>query len=323
MRTAALLALIVPLALAPLSARAGDPLAEAKAKFQEGAQAYREARYKDAIDLFLQANQLEPNPELIFNVGQAYEKSGDVPNALRSYRDYLRRKPGASDRATVEASIKNLEQRLRDKGVQQVSVFSTPAGAAVTLDGRPAGVTPWTGEIPPGRHVIVLKASGFSDTAKEFALTGDRAMDLDIALSAAGAGSAATPVGPPPPPASAGPPAKDTAAPHGGGVKPLTLGVLGVGIAGLGAALGLELARESAQSAAGGDPTQVGFQSSYDAMQSRQTAARVFLGAGAAVTVAGGVLLLLDLRSGRQEAAPRAGAFCTGGGCGVFASGNF
>jgi len=40
---------------------------------------------------------------------QAWEKSGDVPNALRSYREYLRLLPGASDRATVEASIKNLE----------------------------------------------------------------------------------------------------------------------------------------------------------------------------------------------------------------------
>src|SRR5579863_9763424 len=126
MRTALLLSFLLPIVLTAASARATDPDTElqAKQRFASGAQAYREARYRDAIDLFLQANKLDPHAELIFNVGQAYEKLGDVPSALRSYREYLRLSPGATDRATVEASIRNLETRLRDKGVQQVSVFS-------------------------------------------------------------------------------------------------------------------------------------------------------------------------------------------------------
>ena len=173
MRTFPLLSLVAFIALAPAAAQAdSDVVARAKERFAAGAQAYREARYKDAIDLFLQANKIEPHPELVFNVGQAYEKLADVPNALRSYREYLRLSPGAHDRATVEASIRNLEARLREKGVQQVSVFSSPAGASVLLDQRRVGDTPWTGEIAPGRHVVMLRATGFPDTAKEFLLTG-------------------------------------------------------------------------------------------------------------------------------------------------------
>src|SRR5262245_57390238 len=110
MRTALLLPLLVPLLLLPASAQAEpENVTRAKQRFAAGAQAYREARYKDAIDLFLEANKLDPHPELIFNVGQAWEKSGDVSNALRNYREYLRLLPGATDRATVETSIRNLE----------------------------------------------------------------------------------------------------------------------------------------------------------------------------------------------------------------------
>ncbi len=172
-----------PCCLRAAPARAdADAQAQAKQRFARGAQAYREARYQDAIDLFREANRLDPHPDLVFNTGQAYEKLGDVGNALRSYREYLRLAPAASDRATVEASIKNLEARLRARGVQQVSIFSTPAGASLVLDERGVGQTPWTGEIAPGRHVAVLRASGYPDTAKAFVLVPEHAMDLDIAL---------------------------------------------------------------------------------------------------------------------------------------------
>ena len=63
-------ALLVPLLLHPSPARAGsDAVDQAKQRFAAGAQAYREHRYKDAIDFFLQANGLDPHPELVFNVG--------------------------------------------------------------------------------------------------------------------------------------------------------------------------------------------------------------------------------------------------------------
>ena len=78
MRTVLLPFLLVPLLLLPAPARAdGDASAQAKQRFTMGAQAYREARYKDAIQLFLEANRLDPHADLVFNVGQAYEKIGD------------------------------------------------------------------------------------------------------------------------------------------------------------------------------------------------------------------------------------------------------
>jgi tetratricopeptide (TPR) repeat protein len=327
MRLAFLVALTASLALAPMSARAADEpnVAAAKKTFAAGAQAYREARYKEAIELFLSANRLDPHPELIFNVGQAYEKLGDVPNALRSYRDYLRLSPGATDRVTVEASIKNLEARLREKGVQQITIFSTPAGATLELDRKSVGQTPWTGEIAPGRHVVILKATGFADTAKEFVLIGDRAMDLDIALSNApiGAGATALPAAPSRAPAPAARPAPDAPKPGGMPVKPWTFTALGVGVAGLGAAIGLEVARKGAENGARADRTQVGYAEKYSTMVGYQTAARVLVGVGAAFTAIGGVLLFVDLRANARDPDRKAAVGCFGPGCGVFAAGSF
>lgn len=319
-----------------------DDVAEAQTKFRAGATAYREARYKQAIDLFLEANRLDPHPELIFNVGQAYEKLGDVPNALRAYREYLRLSPAAGDRATVETSIKNLEQRLRDKGVQQVSVFSNPSGATVYLDGAEVGSTPATFETRAGRHLVVLKATGFPDTAKEFVLGLDRSMDIEVTLQKVGSGSsvvvsstatttptatappATTAVLPPPPPSEQGP--TGLAA-----VRPWTWAALGVGVIGLGTSVGLELARAGSETAAREDPTQVGFKEKYDAMVSNQTGARVMVGIGAVAMAAGAVLLVIDLR-GKPEAGskttgktavsrPSIGVSCGPFGCGVVAAG--
>jgi tetratricopeptide (TPR) repeat protein len=330
MRKALLLSLLLPIVLTAASARATDPDTElqAKQRFASGAQAYREARYRDAIDLFLQANKLDPHPELIFNVGQAYEKLGDVPSALRSYREYLRLSPGATDRATVEASIRNLETRLRDKGVQQVSVFSTPVGATLLIDQQRVGPTPWTGEISPGRHLATLQAQGYPDTAKEFVLAPDRAMDLDIAMSTTLPGAnqvgAATAVAPAPTATPAqqpqATPPPDT--PRHAHVAPWTIAALSVGAAGLVASLGFEIARERAQSAAQSDLTQIGYSNDLSTMNERATAARVLVGVGSVVTAAGAVLLIVDLRSGSAPPA-KAGLGCHDGVCGAFAVGRF
>ena len=331
-------ALLVALTLTATAPVLADNVSDAQAKFKAGATAYREARYKDAIDLFLQANRLDPHPELVFNVGQAYEKSGDVANGLRAYRDYLRLAPNADDRATVLASIKNLEQRLREKGVQQVSVFSNPSGARVFLDGVETGATPSTFETKPGRHVVVLKASGYPDTSKEFLLADDRSMDIDLTLSATPAASATTTaVGPtasatttaPVPTITATPPKPD--APTGiAAVRPWTWAAFGVGVLGFGTAVGLEAARAGSESAAAAEPTQVGFKEKYDAMVSNQTGARIMAGIGAVGLAAGAVLLVVDLRSKSAPPSPSSkaavsipvlGLGCGPAACGLFAAG--
>src|SRR5690606_29128491 len=141
---------------------------DAAQRYEQGVQAYQEGRHKDAIDLFLEADALSPSSALSFNIARAYEKIKDSSNALRWYRDYLRREPDAEDAEAVNELIEHYEQVLEQKGVQQVTVLSEPEGATVRLDGRPVGVTPWTGDLAPGQHEVALSLRGYVDTERSF-----------------------------------------------------------------------------------------------------------------------------------------------------------
>lgn len=281
--------------------------AEAKARYEQGVEAYSAGRFKDAVDHFLAADLLSPSAPLSFNIARAYEKLGDDSGALRWYRDYVRRAPSAPNVAEVGALVTEYEQRLAKKGVQQLTVLSTPAGATVTIDGAPVGVTPWTGDIPPGKHKVDLTLRGYGDSTTEVDLGADRAQDLSIRLTEAVREEA------PPPPAApvvidrtASPPAPRE---EKGGLGILPIVVMGAGGAVLGGALTFEILRQSAEREAERDGTQVGFKEKLDTMKSRRTTARVLLGIGGGLVLAGGALLVVDLVSGKpdEKTALRAG----------------
>ncbi len=56
-------------------------------------------------------------------------------------------------------------------------IESRPTGAEVTLDGRPAGVTPLTiASVAPGRHTVVITAAGMKPvTSTVIVKAGERA----------------------------------------------------------------------------------------------------------------------------------------------------
>lgn len=311
---------------------------DAAQRYEQGVQAYQEGRHKDAIDLFLEADALAPSSALSFNIARAYEKIKDSTNALRWYRDYLRREPNAEDKDAVAALIQEYEKVLESKGVQQVTVLSEPETATVRVDGRPVGVTPWTGELPPGNHKVSLSLRGYADSERDISLAADHAQDVTFRLQPA---TEATPTPTPiaaaaspsstPAPAPATPADVPPAEPEGVGV--VTYVVLGAGVATLGAAGVFEFLRRSAEDDAKNAKTQIEKSDALDTMDSRQTTARVLAGVGGALTIAGGVLLVLDLTgspSSTTALAPNAsepnlsaGALCTGRDCFVSLQGNF
>ena len=166
----------------PPARQAPDPTAEAKAHFKKGTDLYRQARYREAIAEFQAAYKLRPHGVLQFNIAQCYEKLGDIPAALTSYHAYLREVPGAEDRDTVERAIANLEARLAATGVQQILVYSEPAGAEVLVDGQSRGRTPFSIVLPHGTHVVSLVRAGYETVTREVALAPDRSLQLDVAL---------------------------------------------------------------------------------------------------------------------------------------------
>lgn len=312
---------------------------DAAQRYEQGVQAYQEGRHKDAIDLFLEADALAPSSALSFNIARAYEKIKDSSNALRWYRDYLRREPQADDKAAVTALIEEYEKVLEAKGLQQLTVLSEPATATVRVDGRPVGVTPWTGDVPPGNHTVSVSLRGYADAERQIALASDSAQDVPFRLQPATEATAvpapvAAAAAPAPAPPSAAPAAPGDTAAEPRGVGVVTYVVLGAGVATLGAAGVFEVMRGSAEDDAENAKTQIEKSDALDTMDSRQTTARVLLGVGGALTVAGGVLLALDLTRTpdsssaiRNRPAPRpelaASGACTFSNCFVSLQGSF
>lgn len=319
------LALALALAATPISlASAAGPEAEgatgarlsrAKRLFEEGVQAFAEHRYTDAVRAFLQADALEPSPPLSFNIARAFEHLDKPSDALQFYRDYLRRKPDAKNAAEVRARVDELAGVLAQRGVQQLTVLSTPSGATVTVDRHALGNTPFTGEFAPGIHHVRLERPGYSAVEADVDLAARTPDELVLSLEPL---PAAVPTAPAEARTSGDLPPRDSrrstrvwdAAPWL---------VLGAGGASLMGALGFELARRSAESAAR-HSTQPDYPEHFEAMESRRTTARVFAGVGGALLATGGLWLLF-----RQPASstPRVAMLCDPSSCRAVAAGSF
>jgi len=346
MRTAVAWAFLLLLLPAVAGATESDALT-ARQRYLAGAQAYAAGKYADAVDQFIAADRIAPSAALSFDIARAYEKLGESSLALRWFRDYLHRAGDPSDGPKVRKIVQSLERTLRDKGVQQITVRSVPRGATVAVDSDPAGVTPWTGDLPPGRHRLAVAYEGYERTERWFVLPPDHAIDVEVHLTrpepkAAAVGvplAAAPPASPKAPPAA--PPespskpaekAVPTAAiapvsvpePSSSGsstVRTIGIVTMGVGGAALGGALAFELMRRDAENDAKKDPTQYGYAAKLDKANDDQMAARVLLGVGTGLVVTGGVMFLVGGPSSKHPTEIAMG--CVPGRCGATASGRF
>jgi hypothetical protein len=118
---ALVIAVVVALAgiLGTADAQAQDVRERAKRLYREGRALYDQGNYRAAVDKFKQADTLVPAAAMDYNIGLAYDKMNDRANALKHYRSYLRRDPGANNRSAVEAKIRRIEGELRAEAERQ------------------------------------------------------------------------------------------------------------------------------------------------------------------------------------------------------------
>jgi hypothetical protein len=258
-------------------------------KFDMGSKAFDQKRFKDAIDLFLAADSIVKNPAFAYNASLAYDAMGDTAAALRWAREYLRRAPSAADQAAVRDHIAKFEAHLRESGLRQLTVISTPPGATVLVDHRPVGVTPWTGELIPGSHTLELRLRGFGDRSTSAELNGDGS--VEVALDLAKESDAK-------PSASSIAPVKTAPT----WLLPTSLGILGAGAVGAGIAVGLEVARAGAENRARDAKDQIDAADQYTRMQHLQLGARVAAGVAGGLGAIGGAMLIVDLATANGSA---------------------
>ena len=127
--------------------------------YQEAVKAFKAGDYTTALTKFQFVNQKRPDPVLDLNIGRCYEKLGDYQSALVHCKIALNhRNTSGATRRTAEKCVRNAEVKLAPA---DLTIRSIPSKAAVVIDGKPVGRTPWKGEVPSGRRQIDLSLAGY------------------------------------------------------------------------------------------------------------------------------------------------------------------
>jgi hypothetical protein len=180
-----------PASAAPLSKA---QIAAAKKHYGEGDKKYKAGDFAGAEVEFKAANDIKAAPQTERYIGLCEDALGHFSSAVDWYDRFLAHVPAKM--ATQGDEIKKREGELRALP-GKVHIDSTPPGATVTIDDKPApSPTPTDVDVAPGTHVVKLSAPGRLPTQKS----------IDVAFASTQTVSATldaqpTPALAPPPPA--------------------------------------------------------------------------------------------------------------------------
>ena len=175
------------------AAKPGAARAAARKHFERGTTLYQEGRYAEAAAAFEAAYQTLANGVVLYNLGQCYEKLGQLQRAIGYYREYLRMVPNAEDRPLVESLIARLEKRHAEESRPQVTVSSEPAGARLRVDGEARGVTPWSNRLEVGPHQLEVTHEGYQPLRRDVELRPGEPLELQLMLTPLPGGGVAGP----------------------------------------------------------------------------------------------------------------------------------
>lgn len=281
------------LAQSPAAVPTRDAARAAQSQHRAGVQAYARGRYREAIALFSAADAQYPQAAFSFNVARAYEALSDASSALAYYRDYLRRSENPADAVEVHRRIGVLAAQLARRGVQQLTLLSSPRGADAFVDGVQVGVSPITLDLTPGKHTVRLSRDGYQSITAEIELLPDQPRDVSFILLTV-----------PKLERSPTPPLVAAAAPDST-LRTAGLVSLGAGAAALSLAITFELLRTQTETRARRETEQTLFADQLETMRSQQTLARAFTGTGAVLAVVGGALFMAAKLASEGESRER------------------
>lgn len=85
---------------------------EARAIFMAAQVAFDEGRFESAVQYFLQSFRLSGRPELLYNIGNTYDRLQQPEQALHYFDQYLQQRPNAENNKQVEARTRLLRQAV-------------------------------------------------------------------------------------------------------------------------------------------------------------------------------------------------------------------
>ncbi len=139
---------------------------EAATRFKKGLELFKDGDYQAALIEFRRANELAPNYNVLYNIGQVYFQLQDYPNALHALEGYLS-EGGSSIPSSRHADVQRDIDKLRAR-VANMEIVATVADADVAIDDISVGKSPLAKPImvSAGRHKVTISKTGFTPTTK-------------------------------------------------------------------------------------------------------------------------------------------------------------
>ena len=131
-----LLGLLGLLAL-PLAAHAG-PKEDAKKHIAAATEAHQQGKYDLAINELYAAYNLDPQPDLLYAIGQVEVKRGHCMDAIRAYEKFLESKPAPEPAAAAQEAIESCKAQ-------------EPPPAPPPVEAKPASAPPPPPPPPEGK----------------------------------------------------------------------------------------------------------------------------------------------------------------------------
>jgi hypothetical protein len=153
----------------PALAQSDEQRAGARTLATEGAQAFNEGRFKEAVDLFVKAESLMHAPPHLLFIARAHAKLGQFVRAREAYLKIVKEQlpPNAPQafrdaQATAEEERKQVEPHI---GKLTIKVEGSDAAKdlVVAVDGQPVPLVLLGVPQPtdPGDHTVTATATGF------------------------------------------------------------------------------------------------------------------------------------------------------------------
>jgi tetratricopeptide (TPR) repeat protein len=177
--TALLPALLLVIAQPALADPSPEELKKAEDLFNQAERLYKAGDFKEALEDYKQAYFITEFPDFLYNMAQCQKQLKNYEAALDLYHSYLRDVPDTPIRASVEATIKELEPLAKQQGDAPANNFKEFL-PALKVPGIAAGAWAFTGitaSVIANRIENTGVASpAFYNTGRAFALASDAAL---------------------------------------------------------------------------------------------------------------------------------------------------
>lgn len=114
----------------------------AKDYFEQARRLYDVGKYQEAVEAYQKAYLNVEDPVFLYNIAQSHRLNNQPEDALRFYKNYLRRSPDAANRGEVEKKMADLQKEIDDKARGQNKPPAPVEPVTPTVTTPPPAVEP-------------------------------------------------------------------------------------------------------------------------------------------------------------------------------------